>query len=81
MNFSYFIKKKTAFRQPFFAANCKTYAENNVPSSKNIHSVISQTFFIASSSIEYTVYEVDGSDTGEEADLLNFNDLDSDEFV
>lgn len=40
------------FRQPFFAANCKTYAENNVPSSKNIHSFISQTFFIASSSIE-----------------------------
>ena len=30
---------------------------------------------------EYTVYEVDGSDTGEEADLLNFDDLDSDEFV
>ena len=30
---------------------------------------------------EYTVYEVDGSDTDEEADLLNFDDLDSDEFV
>lgn len=30
---------------------------------------------------EYTVYEVDGSDTNEEADLLNFDDLDSDEFV
>ena len=29
----------------------------------------------------YTVYEVDGSDTDEEADLLNFDDLDSDEFV
>ena len=27
------------------------------------------------------VYEVDGSDTDEEADLLNFDDLDSDEFV
>lgn len=30
---------------------------------------------------EYTVYEVDGSDTDEEADPLNFDDLDSDEFV
>ena len=30
---------------------------------------------------EYTVYEVDGSDMDEEADLLNFDDLDSDEFV
>ena len=30
---------------------------------------------------EYTVYEVDGSNTDEEADLLNFDDLDSDEFV
>ena len=30
---------------------------------------------------EYTVYGVDGSDTDEEADLLNFDDLDSDEFV
>ena len=30
---------------------------------------------------EYAVYEVDGSDTDEEADLLNFDDLDSDEFV
>ena len=30
---------------------------------------------------KYTVYEVDGSDTDEEADLLNFDDLDSDEFV
>ncbi len=30
---------------------------------------------------EYTVYEVDGSDTDEEADLLNFDDLDSDEFM
>lgn len=30
---------------------------------------------------EYKVYEVDGSDTDEEADLLNFDDLDSDEFV
>ena len=30
---------------------------------------------------EYMVYEVDGSDTDEEADLLNFDDLDSDEFV
>ena len=30
---------------------------------------------------EYTVYEVDGSDTDEDADLLNFDDLDSDEFV
>ena len=30
---------------------------------------------------EYTVYEVDGSDTDEEADLLNFDDLDSDEFA
>ena len=30
---------------------------------------------------EYTLYEVDGSDTDEEADLLNFDDLDSDEFV
>ena len=30
---------------------------------------------------EYTVYEVDGSYTDEEADLLNFDDLDSDEFV
>lgn len=30
---------------------------------------------------EYTVYEVDGSDTDEEDDLLNFDDLDSDEFV
>ena len=30
---------------------------------------------------EYTVYEVDGSDTDEEADLLNLDDLDSDEFV
>ena len=30
---------------------------------------------------EYTVYKVDGSDTDEEADLLNFDDLDSDEFV
>lgn len=30
---------------------------------------------------EYTVYEVDGSDTDEEVDLLNFDDLDSDEFV
>lgn len=30
---------------------------------------------------EYTVYEVDSSDTDEEADLLNFDDLDSDEFV
>ena len=30
---------------------------------------------------EYTVYEVDGSETDEEADLLNFDDLDSDEFV
>ena len=30
---------------------------------------------------EYTVYEVDGSATDEEADLLNFDDLDSDEFV
>ena len=30
---------------------------------------------------EYTVYEVDGSDTDEEADLLNFDDLDSDELV
>ena len=30
---------------------------------------------------EYTVYEVDGSDTDEEADLLNFDDLDSDEVV
>jgi GTP cyclohydrolase II len=30
---------------------------------------------------EYTVYEVDGSDTDEEADLLNFDDLDSDEPV
>ena len=30
---------------------------------------------------EYTVYEVDGSDTDKEADLLNFDDLDSDEFV
>ena len=30
---------------------------------------------------EYTVYEVEGSDTDEEADLLNFDDLDSDEFV
>ena len=29
----------------------------------------------------YAVYEVDGSDTDEEADLLNFDDLDSDEFV
>ena len=29
----------------------------------------------------YTVYEVDGSDTDEEVDLLNFDDLDSDEFV
>ena len=30
---------------------------------------------------ECEVYEVDGSDTDEEADLLNFDDLDSDEFV
>ena len=30
---------------------------------------------------EYTVYEVDDPDTDEEADLLNFDDLDSDEFV
>ena len=30
---------------------------------------------------EYTVYEVESSDTDEEADLLNFDDLDSDEFV
>ena len=30
---------------------------------------------------EYTVYEVDGSDTDEEADLLKLDDLDSDEFV
>ena len=29
---------------------------------------------------EYTVYEVDGTDPDEEADLLNFDDLDSDEF-
>ena len=30
---------------------------------------------------EYTVYEVEETDTDEEADLLNFDDLDSDEFV
>ena len=30
---------------------------------------------------EYTVYEVDGSAPAEEADLLHFDDLDSDEFV
>ena len=30
---------------------------------------------------EYTVYEVESTDTDEEADLLNFDDLDSDEFV
>lgn len=30
---------------------------------------------------EYTVYEVEGTDADEEADLLNFDDLDSDEFV
>ena len=30
---------------------------------------------------EYTVYEVGETDTDEEADLLNFDDLDSDEFV
>ena len=29
---------------------------------------------------EYMVYEVDGTDPDEEADLLNFDDLDSDEF-
>ena len=29
---------------------------------------------------EYMVYEVDGADPDEEADLLNFDDLDSDEF-
>ena len=30
---------------------------------------------------KYTVYEVGETDTDEEADLLNFDDLDSDEFV
>lgn len=30
---------------------------------------------------EYTVYEVEETDTDEEADLLNFDDLNSDEFV
>ena len=30
---------------------------------------------------EYTVYEVEETDTDEEADLLNFDDLDRDEFV
>ena len=30
---------------------------------------------------EYMVYEVEETDTDEEADLLNFDDLDSDEFV
>ena len=47
-----FIKKRPPFGSLFFAANCKTYAENNVPSSKNIHSCVSQTFSIDSSSIE-----------------------------